>query len=313
MSLTHSEIEESLTLIELSPTRRASVALLKTLLPDVETALFFAQAYELDAAHLRDLLSALFGTPLIETLIAGDHSTSLQDYLVEILTEEIVHNSGATFSDTVYTPAEVLPQLWESVMTGVAESVAEVAGKLGDTLAMLPGKAGQMVFKSLAVMNRQRQAIGQWTPMIEHPAQTQNLVILDVSGSMTENTIRTIVQDVVSLCWMANAHLATVSNSVFHWEPGSFTADGVLQSAAFSGTHYEHLKPLLDMDWGTVVTIADYDSSLSAKQHLSGATGHIGQVLDISLVNRPTFLAECVGQRADRIRPLLIGNSTRVL
>jgi hypothetical protein len=28
-------------------------------------------------------------------------------------------------------------------------------------------------------------------------------------------------------------------------------------------------------------------------------------VLDVSLVGRPTFLAECVGQLADEVRPIL--------
>ena len=54
------------------------------------------------------------------------------------------------------------------------------------------------------------------------------------------------------------------------------------------------------------VTIADYDSSLGAKQVLASRSGRIGTVLDISLVGKPTFLSECVGQLADEVKPLLV-------
>ena len=84
-------------------------------------------------------------------------------------------------------------------------------------------------------------------------------------------------------------------------------AADVLAKAEYWGTHYEQLVPLFEKDWGTVVTIADYDSAPYAKQALSGCVGKVGTVLDISLVNRPTFLAECVGQLADEVKPLLVG------
>jgi hypothetical protein len=35
-------------------------------------------------------------------------------------------------------------------------------------------------------------------------------------------------------------------------------------------------------------------------------------VLDLSLVQRPTFLAECVGQRADDVRPLMLGSGVHM-
>ena len=63
-----------------------------------------------------------------------------------------------------------------------------------------------------------------------------------------------------------------------------------------------------------MVTIADYDSAMSSYDAIKKtATGKVGTVLDISLVNRPTFLAECVGQLADEVRPLLVANTRRVL
>jgi hypothetical protein len=139
-------------------------------------------------------------------------------------------------------------------------------------------------------------------------------VIFDVSGSMTESTVRAIAPEVVALSWKANASLAIVSDTCRVWDPGTFTVDDVLREAEYSGTHYETLLPLLRRDWGTVITIADYDSSQDAKTHLrENAFGKIGQVLDLSLVSRPTYLAECVGQFADKVTPLLVGSSSYVL
>ena len=61
-----------------------------------------------------------------------------------------------------------------------------------------------------------------------------------------------------------------------------------------------------------VITIADYDSAAAAKTAIAKCTGHIQQLLDISLVGRPTYLGEVVGQLADEIKPLLVaqGNLT---
>jgi hypothetical protein len=115
------------------------------------------------------------------------------------------------------------------------------------------------------------------------------------------------------MSYMANAHLAIVSSTTTHWEPGAYDSAAVLREAEFGGTHYETLKSLLDRDWGVVVTVADYDSSPSAKSVLSRCHGTIDQVLDISLVNRPTFLAECVGQLAAEVKPLLVANTSYVL
>ena len=163
-----------------------------------------------------------------------------------------------------------------------------------------------MVFETMAKFNKQRPSIGMYQASIKHEQVPDVLVILDVSGSMREDTIRAIVDDVVGLSWEAKAHLAIVSDNAYVWEPGSYNVDDVLAMAEYGGTQYEMLAPLLDRDWGTVVTIADYDSSLGAKQALAKRKGRIGTVLDISLVGKPTFLSECVGQLADEVKPLLV-------
>jgi hypothetical protein len=171
-----------------------------------------------------------------------------------------------------------------------------------------------MVFKTMHTLNKRRPTIGDYKARIHHARVPSQLVIFDVSGSMTEGTVRAIAPEVVALSWKANASLAIVSDTTRVWDPGTFTVADVLREAEYSGTHYETLLPLMRRDWGTVITIADYDSSQDAKNHLrDNAFGKIGQVLDLSLVNRPTYLAECVGQFADKVTPLLVGSSDYVL
>lgn len=308
-----SSLTASLDLIEVKPGLKFSRAVLKEILPDVETALFFGKVYELDYIQLSHVLSTVLHSPLAEALFEGDHSTELQDYIVDI-TEYIsaVDTGEINFSPDV-PKGEILPAVWESLEVEVADSIKKVAEKLHSVVDALPGKQGQMLFRSLNVMNAKRPTIGDFRAKIHHAPAKENLVILDVSGSMTEATINTIVDDVVALSYMADAHLAIVSNTCTYWPPGAYGTDDVLAAAEFGGTQYEQLKPLFDRDWGVVITVADYDSSRSAKGVLSTAVGRIDTVLDISLVNRPTFLAECVGQLADEVRPLLVGNTEYVL
>ena len=318
MTMTTSSLRESTNLFEFKRGKFISVATLKDMLPTIEVALFFAKVYKLDIGQLRHLLWTVHRKSVIEALLAGDHSTELQDYLVDCVPEDVweeiaISDEGVTYQP-VPPPAEFLPQLWEELEVQVAASIQTVADKLAGTLALMPGKQGQMVMSQLMKLNKQRPTIGSYQAHIKHAAQVENLVILDVSGSMTESTIRQIIDDVVALSWKANAHLAIVSNTCFHWEPGSYDSELVLKRAEFGGTQYETLTPLLDRVWGTVVTIADYDSSRDAKTWIKDkALGSIDTVLDISLVNRPTFLSECVGQLANTVRPLLIGNSGYVL
>jgi hypothetical protein len=123
---------------------------------------------------------------------------------------------------------------------------------------------------------------------------------------MTSGTVETIIEDVVALSYSADAWLAIVSSSCTYWKPGEYDVQVVLDEAEYMGTHYETLSELLDMDWGVVVTIADYDSSREAMAAIAQCQGHIETVLDISLVRRPTFLSEVVGQLAQETKPLLV-------
>jgi hypothetical protein len=266
----------------------------------------------MSAQKLTQLLHHLFKTPLLAAIQEGGHSEELQDYIVDIVPDILEWAPGA------FVPAppktELTEALWESIDVTIAKSIQDVADNLGDVLNSLPSKTGQMVFSTLNTLNKRRPTIGDYKARITHARVPSQLVIFDVSGSVTEDTVRAIAPEVVALSWKANATLAIVSDTCSVWDPGTYTVDDVLREAEYMGTHYETLTPLMRRDWGTVITIADYDSSVSAKNHLrDNAFGKIGQVLDLSLVNRPTYLAECVGQFADKVTPLLVGNSDYVL
>lgn len=316
-----SSLSDQLEIIEVKPGLRFSKAMLKELLPDVETVLFFGKVYDLDYRQLSTVLYTVVRTPLSEALSSGDHSTELQQYLIGYEDEFGFWHEGVIppmeRGDINFSPdvphGEILPELWSSMEIEVASSIKKVAEKLESVVNHMPGKQGAMVFQSMRVMNAKRPIIGDYKAKIHHAPQKENLVILDVSGSVTEHTIRTIVDDVIAMSYMANAHLAIVSNTCTYWPAGAYGSDDVLAAAEFGGTHYETLEDLFDRDWGVVVTVADYDSSLDSKRVIARCTGRIDEVLDISLVNRPTFLAEVVGQLADSVRPLLVASTSRVL
>lgn len=311
MTHTLREAMQATELFYIKPKKAVPVEKLRQILPDVESALFFAKALKLNYDKLSELLTVLFNSTVLDALLNGSHSTELQDYIVDTVPESVYQmGPRPDFQPDVPQP-ELLPYLWESVTIDVAKSVREVADKLSDVIASMPSKEGRMVFRHLAQLNKQRSTFGRFGALIEHPPTPDALVILDVSGSMTESTIRQIVDDVVALSWKANASLAIVSNSTFVWEPGGFDSNDVLHAAEFGGTYYETLAPLFDKDWGVVVTIADYDSSRGAADALARCSGRIGKVLDLSLVNRPTFLSHCVGQLADSIEPLLVATGHR--
>lgn len=315
MTMTRSSVASELTLYEVKPGLKFALTTLKAMLPDVETLLFFGKVYELDYRQLSALLATVFqGNSLVDELQRGDHSTDLQDYVVDLCDQTSYFDEGdITFSPNV-PHGEVLPHVWESLQIEVANSLKEVAAKLSDMVGLMPGKQGSMVFSSMMKMNAKRPTIGDYRARVHHAGARENLLILDVSGSMTHGTVSMIVDDVVALSYVANAHLAIVSNTTTHWEPGNYDSASVLAKAEFGGTHYETLEPLLNRDWGVVITVADYDSSRSAAEHIArNCTGSIETVLDVSLVNQPTFLAEVVGRLASEVKPVLVANSHYVL
>lgn len=305
-----SDIARSVELYELKPGHMIPMALLAELLPNTEAALFFAKVYGFNYAKTSNLLYLLFKTDVMEALMSGEHSIELQDFIVSICEEGNLVDAEPDFVASK-PPAEVLPEVWKMAEVEIAKSIKEVAAKLSSTLHLMPSKQGKMVFRSMMQLNAQRPTLGVHKAAIAHEAVPDTLVILDVSGSVSQPTVKAIIDEVVAMSYEANATLAIVSNSCYWWEPGTYNVLDVLAKAEYDGTRYETLQPLFkDRDWGTVVTIADYDSSMSSQRYLkNNCNSKVGTVLDISLVNQPSFLAECIAQFAEKLQPLLIGQS----
>ena len=315
--LTRAQVDQSVRLINVAGYSISEKAL-KDLLPSIETALFFAKAYRMDYEELSKMLWLLFQTDVIEALIgeAHVHSAELQDYIVDVVPEDVQARYGAGHydKDKAAPDMDLLVQVFEQATVEVASSIQNVVDKLGLVLESFPSKYGEMTFSHLLTLNRQYNAIGTYEAEILHKRTPPRLVILDVSGSMTEDTVARIVEPVVALAYEINAHIAIVSNTATLWEPGSFGVDDILVAAEYGGTHYEMLAPIFDEDWETVVTIADYDSAAAARDYLrQECSGSVGRVLDISLVNQQTYLSKCVGQLAKEVTPLLVGTGANVL
>lgn len=314
--LSAAAVNRSLELFDLGKGRKVSTQALSTMLPDVETALFFARAYDLGPAKVRELINHLFKQDVIDALLneGHEHSTELQDYLVETFPDEIEAIEGVGYSSDVPPPDTfLLKQAWDQALVEVADSIKKVADSIGTVLDAMSSKYGRMTFEHMRKLNVQRNSIGQYGASIRHERVAPRLVVLDVSGSMTSSTVQRIADEVVGLAYGVDAAMAIVSNNAFLWEAGTFTTADILARAEYGGTQYEQLVPIFDRDWETVVTIADYDSSRSTLAGFRRAKGKVGKVIDISLVNRPTFLAECVGQLASEVQPILVGNGHYVL
>ena len=297
-------------IVEIKPGVVFQLTRLKELIPDIETLLFVAKLYKLDPGQTSALVRTVLNhSDVITALLAegGEHSSELQDYLLELGFEDLIDRGMVKLSTDAPPPkGEILPQVWESLEIEVAEAIEEVVETIGGAIAGMPGKEGRMLFQSLMTVNAKRPILGDYRAQVKHRHSPDNLVVFDTSGSMGERTVGLTTGEVVALGYMANAHLAIVSDTCTVWAPGEYSVETVLNAAEYCGTHYETLAPLFDRDWGVVVTIADYDSSPVAKAAFKDVTGSVEQVLDISLVSRPTFLSEVIGTIAKDVKPLLV-------
>lgn len=304
-----------LTLIEVAPGRRFPLAALHKMLDGrPRMVVKFAAVFGLDEYQLGHLLRLTCpDVPIVQalTLEAADHSGSLQDYIIALGYDSLLV-AGADVSLDDDAPEEepevgLLAEMFEQLQVKIADEISEVADELADALGKMPGKEGRMRTKSLLKLDRRiKRKLGIHEAQIVHGHRPDNLVVFDVSGSMGQRTVERIVEEVRDLTEKAQAHLVIVSDEARYWRPGEFSTPSVLAEAQYGGTHYETLAPLFDQDWGVVITIADYDSSWDAKAAIKAATGKISLLLDISLVERPTFLAECLSQIADETRPLMV-------
>lgn len=307
----------SLELIQIKPGCVWQVDQLRRILKSPKWVVRFGALKQLDAAQLGTLLRLLFpDSDLVSALSmeTGTHSGHLQSYIVSLGYENLLFDGTKFYEDDPFEndrDTTLLAELVEKFEVKVADDLSDVLDTLDDSLQHMPGKQGRLEIKSLMKADRRnRKKLGVAEIGVSHRHQRENLVIFDDSASMGRNTCTRIAGAVKRLTMQANAHLVLVSNTARHWRPGEFTTAAVDLEGEFGGTHYETLAPLMDQHWGVVVTIADYDSSWSAKEVLKERSGSIDTLLDISLVDRPTYLAECLNPLAREVRPLLIAKGS---
>ena len=306
-----------LDIMEVAPGVIFPVSWLRKTLKKPVHAVKFGKAFNLRTHELSSLLRLLFpNSDVVEalTLSAKYHSNQLQDYIVSLGYEYLIADGEVAVAPEDPDDDGLLVEMFEQARITVASTFDEVAEAIDDVMGAMPGKQGRMAIKSVLKANRRVQKkLGVDEVQIVHGHHPDNLVIFDTSGSMTEEWVEKLVDAVVNMAMQANAHLAIVSSTSRVWRPGEYDTNSVLSEAEYAGTHYETLKPLFDgRQWGTVVTVADYDSALGAKRELAKSDGSIELLLDISLVHRPTFLAECLEHMAKETRPILVGNYSLV-
>ena len=293
--------------------RKYSKKNLLAMLPTIELTLFFGKLMKLKKKEVWELLHELHGyNDVIDALTNGSHSTELQPLVGSLQDKYDLKAGDTTFTDKPL-PAEVLPDLWEASNIIIAEAIQEVADATHEVLSQADGLLGEMHFQTLMKFNRKTQRIGQFAPLIRRKQQGKALVIMDVSGSVSASTVKRIANDAVALAIKANAGFAVVSDNTFYWEPGTYTVQSILAASEYSGTNYLSMQELFQQDWAFVIGIADYDSYTEAKSVIANCRGNIGKYYDISLVNMPTYLGECIATRANEVELILVGNSDHVL
>ena len=284
---------------------------LKANLTDIATLLFFAKLYSLDYHQVNTLFNLVMPEhELWNELSNGVHSTELQDYVADVLDVQNLTYVQGTGEQAAQE--DVLTELFKLREVTIASSIREVADTIGAALGSLPSKEGHMVFSAMRRMNLKRNTIGDYRAQIQrkHKTTERVLVILDDSGSMSKETIQTIAEDVVALSYSVDATLVQVSNTARVHTPGTFNVHDVLSCAEYKGTDYSQLLPLFQDDWDVVVCIADYDSYGNVKALFRSVPGHVGKVIDISLVHKSTWLGECVAGIADEYVPMLISKTS---
>ena len=294
---------------------------------------FFAKLMCLTRKQFVQLLYALYGTFNKDygthTALEGDRTTFMAQESMGRAVAKILE--GCTFSTELQgymeqdlgfyelssgTPSSAPPEKvsdtlltmqWDLMELEIAHSIQKVGNKLHATLGSMPGREMAMFFEHTATMNRRRPTLGDYRATFKYTEKAPNLVILDVSGSIGEKAVKAVAEEVVSLGYKADAHLALVSTSTLHWEPGTYSVRSILESAEYGGTQYESLAPLFhNRDWETVVTMADYDGYSNARDRLSELPGSIEKLVDISLVRKPTHLAMCLESRAKECEAMSI-------
>lgn len=285
---------------------------LEDILTSLEVTLFFAKALELSVNDRSRLIRAIHKTDLIDELLNGEHSIDLQDYGIDdpdnwVPTDEWV---DALPVESMVPDSEFLLSIFDDIKVVIASTFVEFTTMLAEVMDAIPSDQAQLMLEDAAKLNYKTNTFGTTQVSVAPIMSLPNALILDDSGSVTRQTFEALVSEYVAVANTHQMHVILVSNTARHFAPEEVSVANLMSVAQFGGTHYEELirnDILGNMEWGTVITIADYDSSPAAAQVLQNARGRIGLLLDLSLVNRRTYLSEVIGHLADDFKQVLVG------
>lgn len=278
------------------------------------------------AACLGRIFNALNLGSVADAISAGGHSTELQTWLEEaglaipVPDEETVVDDGAGPQDfDADDDLDTLVDLVNTALVKLPASLKELSdGLFLEVLSKQPTGQAHYVLDHVMQVSKFGQ-IGTVKTQLEYEVDTNAVLVVDCSGSMGMALGQAIAEPVVRLANDLKCDLILVSTNAVKFPAGTFTVDTVLDNWQNGWTYYNQLIPFfrdITQSYDAIVTIADYDSHAEHKSQIARECAARAQVLyDINVQYttdydgniRTSFLAECLGQLADRVVPVFVG------
>ncbi len=277
-------------------------------------------------AALGRIFSALDLGSVADAISAGGHSSTLQTWLEEeglvipVPDDELVIDEGYTLDEA--EPDEDLDTLLTLVNTALVKlptSIRELGeGLFLEVLSKQPSGQASYALDHVMQVSKFGQVCTVKTQM-EYEVDTTAVVVADCSGSMGIALGRAIAEPIVRLADSLKCDLILVSTTAVRFPAGTFSVETVIDNWQNGWTYYNQLIPCfkdISQSYDVVVTIADYDSHAEHKREILAKCGARAQVLyDINVQYtedadgniKTSFLAECLGQLADRVVPVFVG------
>lgn len=313
------------------PEKFIGAAILASFVKTPKDAMFLVKMLgdqvENPAATLGRVFQALDLGTVADYIAAGGHSATLQQWWddigisIPVPDEEEVIDDGAVqdvFDEDDYD-VQTLYDMVNTSLVKLPQSIRELGdGLFIEVLSKLP--AGDAYYTLDHVMQLSKfGTYGTMKEQIEYEQDTVACVVLDDSGSMGRPLGQAIVGAAVNLADSLKCDLILVSSYAYRFPAGTFNTDSVMARWENGWTFYNQLIPYfrdISQSYDVVVTIADYDSVPSHKEQILRACSARIQVLyDICVQYtedgngniRTSYLAECLGQLADRVVPVFVG------
>lgn len=278
--------------------------------------ILFGQLYKLNAQQLMHLAQIVYGGEnFVDMLTSGDHSYTLQSYTEHIAGELDVEQT-ITFSEEKTVPERdsLLTELFAAHQVGITSLVVEIADKFSKFLNTLPGHESKLEVMRLNKVNRRTGLPVSQRARIEYSNLLPNLLIIDVSSSQGSALIASIVDNCIDLAVKYDMHLGIVSHIAEWYVPGTYDRDAVMNSPCMNGgTSYKALADIgvASENWGTVVTVADFDGQQYDRDAWHKAGGSVDHVVDISTVTKQSWLSEVVAvQSPNDVQQLVVAPAT---